>query len=104
MSLIETIDLRYVKEGAHFATADRPGFGDLHSGLARYLMRSGGKAARSGGEQGARFAALGALEHVAGLPLGHRIPRRPYAEIVMPVVILAKRSINDLSAGRLIER
>jgi hypothetical protein len=43
MSLIETIDLRYVKEAAHFATADRPGFGDLHSGLARYLMRSGGK-------------------------------------------------------------
>jgi hypothetical protein len=40
MSLIETIDLQYVKEVADFATAARPGFGDLHSGSARYLMRS----------------------------------------------------------------
>ncbi len=49
MSLIETIDLRYVKEVADFAGGIRQGLGDLHSGLARYLMRSGAtRLARAG--------------------------------------------------------
>ena len=58
LSLIETIDLRYVKEVPFWAAEVRLGFGDLHSGSARYLMP--GLEGRHGRrEKKARFAALG---------------------------------------------
>jgi hypothetical protein len=49
MSLIETIGLCYVKEVADFGTAVWLGFGDLHSGSTRYLIR---RAARRRGRAG----------------------------------------------------
>jgi hypothetical protein len=104
MSLIETIDLRYVKEEADFGTGSA-----LECRFAFSLGEVLNKrwceqafAATTREKPVSRFAKLNGTSKARSTVFG--CGNTICAEIILPVVISAQRSANILSAGRLIER
>ena len=103
MSLIETIDFRYVKEEADFGTGSalecRFAFslGEVlnkrwcEQAFATTREKPVRRFAKRNGTSKARSTVFGCGNTIC-------------AEIILPVVISAQRSANILSAGRLIER